>query len=192
MAFFIVEVLEAVVKYVGMNIKNSFNSSFLFFILMFNLTSCNWLKQVGTGDFSGGEEIVTAGRSEIKLVATSENKFVPETIIARPGQTLKIKIINKLKNGPIAFSILKKDEDPIVNAFLGIQAGEASAWAPPQEHILVKSKLLGSSESQSLEIKLPKEPGEYAYISSYPGHVDYLKGYIKIELEKKKGEFVEL
>lgn len=155
----------------------------LFFVL--GLTSCNWLKDVSQGNYSGDETIV-AGRSEIKVVATPENKFLPQTIIARPGQVLKIKIINKLKNGPMAFVILQKDEDPIVNAYLGIQAGESEQWAPPVEHILVKSKLLPKDESESVQVTLPTEPGLYSYISSYPGHVDYLKGIIQIEDPAKK------
>lgn len=150
----------------------------LFFVM--GLTSCDWFNDVTQGNYSGSDTVV-AGRSEIKVVATPENKFLPEIIIAKPGQTLKIKIINKLKNGPMSFVVLKKDEDPIVNAYLGIQAGESEQWAPPVEHILSKSKLLPNSESESIEVVLPTEPGFYSYISSYPGHVDYLKGLIKIE-----------
>lgn len=145
-------------------------------------TSCGVINDLlGTSSTSPDGTTVHAGSSEIKIIASNKKfKFIPEEIIAKPGQTLKIKIINQLDALPLVFSVLKKDEDPIVNAFLGIQSGESNNWWPPEEHTLAKSKKLAVSESVSLTIILPNEPGEYAFISSYPGQVDAFNGVIKV------------
>lgn len=152
--------------------------------LSFTLTSCSYVKSIVI-ESSTEDDIVFAKSSEIKLIASNDKfKFIPSQIIAKPGQTLKLKVINQIKAMPIVFSILKKDEDPIVNAFLGVQMGKDGQWAPPVEHLLAGSKLLGFNESQKFEIKLPNEPGTYSFISSYPGQVDALNGTIKIELQQ--------
>lgn len=156
----------------------------LFVIATLELMSCSYVKSV-IQESSPEDDIVFAKSSEIKVIASNDKfKFIPSQIIAKPGQTLKLKVINQIKAMPIVFSVLKKDEDPIVNAFLGVQTGKDGQWAPPAEHLIAGSKLLGFNESQSFEIKLPKEPGTYAFISSYPGQVDDLNGSIKIELQQ--------
>ncbi len=158
--------------------------SFLMFVFLMGLglSGCNYVKGL-LGQQTVHDEVVVAKSSEIKLIASNDKfKFIPHQIIAKPGQVLKLKVINQIKAMPIVFSVLKKDEDPVVNAFLGMQKGKEGNWAPPIEHILVGSKLLGFGEFESFEIKLPNEPGTYAFISSYPGQVDDLHGSIKIEL----------
>lgn len=153
----------------------------IYILILIGLSSCNYIQGL-MGTQNLGNSIVVAHKSEIKLIASNEKfKFIPEQILAQPGQVLKLQVINQLKTMPIVFSVLKKDEDPIVNAYLGLQRGPTKQWAPPKEHILVQSKLLAFNETQRFEIKLPSEPGEYAYISSYPGQVDDLQGFIKIE-----------
>lgn len=147
--------------------------------------SCDYVRGL-LGQQQSGEPVVVAGNFEIQLVADQNRlKFIPELIIAKPGQVLKLKVSNQLKEMPIVFSILKKDEDPIVNAFLGVQAGESNQWAPPKEHVLIPTQLLVSNSAQSFKITLPTDLGEYSFISSYPGQVDNFNGLIKIEADKK-------
>jgi uncharacterized protein len=158
---------------------------FTLFNFFFFLNSCSFVNgYIGQISNSGEKDttVVVAKSSEIKLTATSNPLgFIPSQIIARPGQVLKLKVINKLKDMPLVFSILKKDEDPIVNAFLGVQEGEAKQWFPPNEHRLIKTNLLVSNQSESIVLTLPNEPGDYSFISSYPGQADELKGLIKVE-----------
>lgn len=145
------------------------------------LTSCDYIQSLFWTQ-SYDEKVIFAKSSEIKIIASEEKfKFIPEQIVAKPGQILKLKVTNKIKAMPIVFSILKKDQDPVVNAFLGVQAGKMGQWAPPKEHLIWGSKLLGFNESEKIEIRLPKETGEYAFISSYPGHADDLNGSVKVE-----------
>ncbi len=159
----------------------NFTKILILIILGLN-TSCGVIQNLlGTSSTSSDGTTVQAGSSEIEIIASNKKfKFIPEQIIAKPGQILKIKIINQLSDLPLVFSVLKKDEDPIVNAFLGIQSGESNNWWPPEGHILAKSKTLAGNQSESLTITLPKEPGDYAFISSYPGQVDAFNGVIKI------------
>ncbi len=151
------------------------------FIALLGLSSCDYFQDFVSPQ-NPGEAVVIARKSEIKLVASNDKfRFIPEQIVASPGQVLKLKVTNQLKTMPIIFSILKKDQNPIVNAYLGVQRGESKQWAPPKEHILFQSKLLTFNQTERFEVKLPLEPGNYAYISSYPGQVDDLKGFIRIE-----------
>ena len=88
------------------------------------LGSCEYIN--GYFDYTtGGQNKVFAGRSEIKIVAKNKS-FSPDEIIAKPGQVLKLLVSNKTSDQPIVFSVLKRGEDPIVNAFLGLQEGEAN------------------------------------------------------------------
>ncbi len=152
----------------------------LLLTFLFATASCGFVQSFLESKKSD-ESTVLATDSEIKIIASNKKfKFLPSEIIARPGQVLKIKVINELRDLPIVFSLLKKDEDPVVNAFLGIQAGESKNWWPPEEHLIFKSEILAYNESASFKITMPKEPGMYAFISSYPGQVDAFNGVIKI------------
>lgn len=158
-----------------MNLRN-----LLIMMLLFWSCSCSWIKN-NFESSNGDEPSIHASSSEIRILASNKKfKFIPEEIIAKPGQQLKLKVINQLEDFPIVFSVLKKDEDPVVNAFLGIQSGESNNWWPPDEHLMIKSKTLALNETQSFNITLPNEPGDYSFISSYPGQIDSFHGLIKI------------
>jgi putative heme-binding domain-containing protein len=43
-------------------------------------------------------------------------------------------------------------------------------FVPKSDKVLLSSKLLSPGESQSLSFEVPKEPGMYPYVCTYPGH----------------------
>lgn len=127
----------------------------------------------------GGVLILKGSSLEIKA-SEKKFKFEPQVVYAKPGQKIQLKIVNQLEELPIVFSLLKKGEDPVVNAFLGLQAGQKNMWRPPAEQVIFSTEKLDSTEENSMNITLPMEEGAYFYISSYPGQVDDLKGVLYV------------
>ena len=60
--------------------------------------------------------------------------------------------------------------------------------APPSSQILGETVWVDTNKSESTRINLPTEPGRYAFISSFPGHVDLFTGYIEIESPEEDNE----
>lgn len=47
---------------------------------------------------------------------------------------------------------------------------EGRAYVPNDKRVLLASKLLEPGQKEKLSFKVPKEPGEYEFVCSYPGH----------------------
>ena len=120
-----------------------------------------------------------AGPRAIEITAGDLPAFSIKLIEAKPGEELKITLkdignVPKMAMGH-NFILLAKGTD--LESF-----GQEAAMARPTDFIppgfememLAHTKLLGPGESDSITFTAPKEPGEYDYICSMPGH--YLSG----------------
>lgn len=143
------------------------------------LAHCSWFYKE---DSQGSSDVFKARKGEIIVRAKEEENigFFPSKILAHPGQKLKLKVVNDLSQNPISFYILKKGEDPIVTAYLGIQEGKENNFKPPQEYIMAGIESLNSKQSEKILLSLPFEEGDYFFISTYPHQVGSLSGRIEV------------
>lgn len=61
-----------------------------------------------------------------------------------------------------------------------IEAGAANGWLPKSADILANTKLLDPKKSETITFTAPKEPGEYPYVCTFPGHAALMKGVLVV------------
>jgi putative heme-binding domain-containing protein len=96
-----------------------------------------------------------------------------ETIAVAAGKPVEFRFSN-LDNMPhnLVFVMPGALEEVGLAAERTAQESDARdrQFVPVSDKILLASKLLGPGESQSLLFEVPKEPGMYPYVCTYPGH----------------------
>lgn len=130
-----------------------------------------------------------AGERVVKIRAGVDNamKFDVTTITAAPGETLKIVLTNAstLPKAVMGHNwvLLTKGADPV--AFAAAGATEAAGNYIPaklKEQVLAVVGLLGPNEAGEVTFKVPKEPGEYPFLCSFPAHcVVGMKGVLVVK-----------
>ena len=53
-------------------------------------------------------------------------------------------------------------------------------YVPTSDDIIASSKLVNPSQSEVIEFTVPKEPGDYPYICTFPGHWRLMNGTLKV------------
>jgi azurin len=59
-------------------------------------------------------------------------------------------------------------------------AGADKGWIAESDQIIAHTKLLDPGKSETITFDAPKEPGEYPYVCTYPGHAAMMKGVLKV------------
>jgi putative heme-binding domain-containing protein len=57
---------------------------------------------------------------------------------------------------------------------------QARAYVPNNPNVLVASRLLAPQETQKLTFTAPKQPGDYDYLCTFPGHWRIMNGKLKV------------
>ena len=102
-------------------------------------------------------------------------RFSVTQINAKPGEKLTVKLTNKTSLPPAVMShnfvLLKKGTDPDKFAKAGIEARD-NGYIPKDmmDQIIAHIDLVGGGETKAVTFDVPKEPGEYTYICTFPGH----------------------
>lgn len=102
-------------------------------------------------------------------------RFSVTQINAKPGERLTVKLTNKTSLPPAAMShnfvLLKKGVDPNAIANAGLVAKD-NDYIPKgmMDKIIAHTGLVAGGETKSVTFDVPKEPGEYTYICTFPGH----------------------
>ncbi|HET7371180.1 MAG TPA: plastocyanin/azurin family copper-binding protein [Gammaproteobacteria bacterium] len=111
----------------------------------------------------------------IKIIAQDSLRFSVEEIIAEPGETLTIKLVNNTKLPAMAMShnfvLLKNSADPHAFDQAAAQAADHD-YIPKSKagEIIAHTSLVAGGESDSVTFKVPSKPGTYLYICTFPGH----------------------
>lgn len=111
----------------------------------------------------------------IKIIAQDSLRFSVEEIIAEPGETLTIKLVNNTKLPAMAMShnfvLLKNSADPHAFDQAAAQAADHD-YIPKSkaDEIIAHTSLVAGGESDSVTFKVPSKPGTYLYICTFPGH----------------------
>ncbi len=151
--------------------------------------SCNSERDNAAGS---AEESPAAVRSDLPLKTleisgSDQMKFNIETLEAEAGQPLEVKFINvgtmpKQSMGH-NWLLLRLGVDP--QEFL--EAGFAAASndyvaAEKEDQVIIRTKILGPGESETLTFNAPSEPGDYPYICTFPGHCGSgMKGVLTVK-----------
>lgn len=112
---------------------------------------------------------------EVKITGNDQMKFNVESIDALAGQPMKVTFEN-VGTMPKAsmghnWVLLKKDVDAAQFAEAGFASAGNDYIRPEDESkVIIKTPIIGPGESNTVTFNAPAEPGEYAYVCTFPGH----------------------
>jgi azurin len=102
-------------------------------------------------------------------------KYSVTSIPAKPGETLRIKLVSKGTLPKIAmahnFVVLKLTAKALDFAGAAAMAG-ATGYIPAdmKDQVLAATTLAGPGETVEVTFKVPTAPGTYNYMCTFPGH----------------------
>lgn len=111
----------------------------------------------------------------IEVIGQDNMRFDVEEINAVPGETIRIKFTVKSDFPPVAMqhnlAVLDKDADveAFVNASMSARDNGYIA-ADMKDQLIATTKMIGGGSTDTIEFTVPEEPGEYAYVCTFPGH----------------------
>ena len=111
----------------------------------------------------------------VEITGGDDMKFSLTSIPAKPGETIKIKLVSKGTLPKIAmahnFVLLKLGAKQLdfVNA---AAMARATDFIPPdmKDQVLAATGLAGPGETVEVTIKVPAAAGSYPYLCTFPGH----------------------
>jgi azurin len=116
-----------------------------------------------------------AAAREIKLEGNDKMQYSITKIEAKPGETLTVSVstTSSMAKAEMAHNFVLLAKGANVDAFV-----MAAAMARKTQHIpaakkadmLAYTALAGAGETVKVTFDAPKEPGEYTFICSFPGH----------------------
>lgn len=128
---------------------------------------------------------VFAGESKVEITGNDQMQFSSKAFTVKSGDsvTLTFKNIGSMPKMVMGHNIviLKAGVELAPFAMAAMQAKEHE-YIPQDklDSILVKSKLLGPGEEDTLTFTAP-EAGSYIYLCSFPGHFGVMNGIMTVE-----------
>lgn len=115
----------------------------------------------------------------IKLKGTDTMKFDVTRITAKAGELLQVELTtaSSVSKEQMAHNFVLLAKDTQADSFvMAASMARDSGYIPPsqKQYILAHTELAGGGETAKVTFNAPKEPGEYLYICTFPGH--YLAG----------------
>ena len=107
--------------------------------------------------FDKKEFTVKAG-SKIKLTFNNPDDMLHNIVIVKPGT---------------ADAVAQKALE------LGLE-GQSKGFVPDSEDVLFHTNLLQPNATDVIYFEVPKEPGAYIYVCTYPGHAFTMRGVLKV------------
>ncbi|MGC6436336.1 MAG: PVC-type heme-binding CxxCH protein, partial [Verrucomicrobiales bacterium] len=106
-------------------------------------------------------EFTVKANQPVKLVLSNPDLTMHNLLIAKPGT---LEIVGKAGNE------MAKDKD-----------GLKKNYIPKMSEVLWSTPQLKQNTSHTLRFNAPKEPGEYPYLCTFPGHWVIMKGVMKVK-----------
>jgi azurin len=111
---------------------------------------------------------------EIKIQADDKMKFDVTAFEAKPGQKISITLLNvgTTPKFSMGHNCVVLDRNVNVQTFLDAASMAAATDYVPKDFkgVLAHTKLLGPSETDTVQFNAPYVPGEYPFFCSFPGH----------------------
>ena len=111
----------------------------------------------------------------VEIIGSDDMKYSVTSISAKPGETLRIRLVSKGTLPKIAMAhnvvVLKAGAKQIDFVNAASQA-RATDFIPPdmKDQVLGATTLAGPGETVELVIKVPAAAGSYPYVCTFPGH----------------------
>ena len=123
----------------------------------------------------------------VKLKATDAMQYDVKTIQATPGEALKVTLtaVSAMAKAEMSHNFVLLAKGTNADAF-AMEAAMArdNGYIPKSKaaSILAQTKFAGGGETVEVVFNAPKEPGEYMYICTVPGHyVGGMKGKLIVK-----------
>jgi azurin len=126
--------------------------------------------------FAGGRVAEAQKAPRLIEITVGDNmKFDVETITAKPGESLRVRLKSTGTMPKAAmghnFILLKPGTAPLEFVNASLEHGATDFIAPQmKDRILASTKLIGPGETAEVTFKAPAKPGAYTYFCSFPGH----------------------
>jgi uncharacterized cupredoxin-like copper-binding protein len=112
--------------------------------------------------------------SPIELKVGDNMRYTPSVIRAHPGQRVRIvlKGVGKIAALGHNFVLLKKGVAPKAFVEKAAKATDDTGSIPTamNDQVIVATALVKAGESAEVTFEAPREPGEYTFACSVPGH----------------------
>ena len=123
----------------------------------------------------------------VKLKATDAMQYDVKTIQATPGEALKVTLstVSAMAKAEMAHNFVLLAKGTNADAF-AMEAAMArdNGYIPKSKmaSVLASTKFAGGGETVEVVFNAPKEPGEYMYICTFPGHyIGGMKGKLIVK-----------
>ena len=123
----------------------------------------------------------------VKLKATDAMQYDVKVIQAKPGEALKVTLtaVSAMAKAEMAhnFVLLAKGTNPDAFAMDAAMARD-NGYMPKAKMsaVLASTQFAGGGETVEVVFNAPKEPGEYMYICTFPGHyIGGMKGKLIVK-----------
>ena len=126
------------------------------------------------------------GVRTITITANDAMQFSVKEIEATAGESLRITLSNIGRMPKQAMShnwvLLTPMSDGELNS-VGMKASaKAPTYLPDDKSVVIaNTKMLGSGETDTIEITVPSTPGEYPFICTFPGHFTIMRGKLIVK-----------
>jgi azurin len=111
----------------------------------------------------------------VQIEVGDNMKFSVATIADKPGEQIRVvlKGIGRMPKAAMAhnFVLLKKGANAKDFADKSVAARDTDYIAPAlKDQVLASTRLVGPGETADATFTAPRQPGEYVYLCSFPGH----------------------
>jgi len=115
----------------------------------------------------------------VKLKGTDAMQYDVKLIEAKPGETLKVTltVVSSMAKAEMAHNFVLLAKGTSADAFaMDAAMARDNGYMPKAKMIsvLAFTKFAGGGETVEVVFNVPKEPGEYMFICTFPGH--YIAG----------------
>ncbi|MBN2732370.1 MAG: hypothetical protein JXR26_08085 [Balneolaceae bacterium] len=131
-----------------------------------------------------GEMLGTASTVE---TAQGDSYILLESIDAKPGEKIRIRLTTKSQLPPQAMShnwvLLNKNADPATFANAATGASD-NDYIPSDmsDQIIAHTAMAGGDETVEVTFTAPEETGDYPYLCSFPAHFSAgMKGVLNVQ-----------
>ncbi|MCX6854538.1 MAG: plastocyanin/azurin family copper-binding protein, partial [Verrucomicrobia bacterium] len=136
------------------------------------------------------EKLVAERGNVIQVQAAAGLQFAPTQLRVTPGSKVRLVFSNPdimMHNWVLLTPGSVNEVGALADQFAAQADAMAKGFLPTSNKILQASKLLGPNAKEELIFEAPKQPGEYPYICTFPGHWRIMKGVLVVaEAEARK------
>jgi azurin len=112
-------------------------------------------------------------------------KFRETEFTVAPGQTIKLVFENTATSPSMSHNVivLNSTKDAIFRRVgeAGMSAGSSNDYVPEDDAIIAHTAIAAPGETVSVTFTVPKEPGDYGYVCTFPGHWATMQGTMHVK-----------